>query len=763
MNVLKQTGRSVRRRGRKVVQSLKIGQSSPQKDASTQPRYSTEDSWRLRSDSPMEFSQPQPYSSVDALEQKPSFNQDTLQQQPLPTLDKLTLHLVHCIEFDESDLTDAQQKSKEQLRKWLLLHMDSETRNGETLQKLVEVLELYLINDKDPESSRMRRWTLNDLLGYLRSESQEDLEKVWSTCRQWQQEIMKRDLTGAVTQKQEKALNPSSTSSILYSVIHPRPATQWLVDNLTWVLEAEKLQIHIYSDVWVTEEGTLEPMVKLDGPRNSGVVKFADMLVQHCGFKVLLEFQDFQSDKDAGGEGNGSLTEDGDDDGYADKTGIHRNNNDNITGSENERGTDDRSAEAGARNVDADAGSADTGVGAGAGAGAGDTGLGGAGAEGTGGGAGDAGAGGQGGGTGGAGAGGAGEAEGGGEGGAGGGAAGRADGAGEAESTDNMPSVTTGINWKLLSTPPDPKKIWAFYTRIQFMFQKQVTETRTLGQHPEDYKASCAIEMNEDGRHWKLKTGLVDAWVKNARSFRVKSSHALINAPMQIQDGHNLGIAGTLSATPNLTVNAGTAHSTTTSTPQPFYTESVPSRNEHENLGRAFQVYRNSRHKVEGELGLEVIVNSAKDQIVSMKVETYWRLSPTRKTSNYIRKDPFKSLEGLFICHQLGIPNIFSFSSYTYENVEVILGTDSKPEVILPNQGAIQHDQTTGHSVHAGAITRTLPNLGDLFNLTKKILSLDMVLFQYRNGEVIWEEHPFDWVNIPKSEILLQQKSLFHF
>ncbi|KIK50549.1 hypothetical protein GYMLUDRAFT_65210 [Collybiopsis luxurians FD-317 M1] len=43
------------------------------------------------------------------------------------------------------------------------------------------------------------------------------------------------------------------------------------------------------------------------------------------------------------------------------------------------------------------------------------------------------------------------------------------------------------------------------------------------------------------------------------------------------------------------------------------------------------------------------------DKIVSMNIESYWRVVPVRTKSNNNNQDLYKSLEALFICHEITV------------------------------------------------------------------------------------------------------------
>ncbi|KIK52199.1 hypothetical protein GYMLUDRAFT_100795 [Collybiopsis luxurians FD-317 M1] len=299
------------------------------------------------------------------------------------------------------------------------------------------------------------------------------------------------------------------------------------------------------------------------------------------------------------------------------------------------------------------------------------------------------------------------------------------------------------------------------------MFQKQVTEAE-LGHFPQDHKGICTIKMKEDGRYWHLQTGMVYAWVnENANSLDAQSSHAHIKAARQFQDGYNYSITGAVASTgPSGSVTGGKNHNTTTQMFRPFYTVSAAAKNEHGTRGQAFQVKRADKSGIltgDPELALEITIDSAKDQAVSMNIETYWRLAPVRKRSDYNHKDPFRSLEALFICHELAIPNIFRFSSYSYDKLAFQGHADGSyfiPRGVVPDSRAVQRDQITGHRILAGAKTRSLPGWHARFlGLGKReLLSLDMVLFRHENGRTTREETRLEWQNIPNSNLLLRRQ-----
>ncbi|KIK50197.1 hypothetical protein GYMLUDRAFT_253184 [Collybiopsis luxurians FD-317 M1] len=529
------------------------------------------------------------------------------------------------------------------------------------------------------------------------------------------------DLIGTTSQKQEE-VNTNSAPSNVCSIIYPRPATEWLVNNLVWVSEAEKLHIHIYSDVWVTEEGALEPVVKLDGPRNDDVVSFADNLVQVCGFKVLLEFHGVRNDnedvaRDEGGNraGDGNGNEGGGGGG-----GGNGNGNEDGGGNGNEGG-----------NGSGNEGS--WGGGRGGNENENDSGNGNGGSSWS-------------------------------RGGVGRGVGGN--------NSSNLPFVETEIKWYFCSALPNLEEIWAFTSRIQVMFQRQATEVQ-LGHFPNDHKGICTIKMNEGGEYWKLQTGLVYAWVnENASSLNAQSSHAHITATTQEQDGYNYSMAVTGSQTPSVAVTRGKTHSTTTQILWPFYTKPGTVKNEHAERAQALLIEQeNTSGRLTGdpELKIDITVASTKDQ-VKMNIETYWRLVPVRKKSNYNHKDPFRSLEALFICHQLIIPNIFKFSSYTYNKLLFpghTDGTEFRPEGILSYPGAPQDNQIAEHWVLAGAkagLQHSYPVPKPFTFGKKKILSqekldmVNMVLFRHENGRTTQEEARLEWQKIPNPDLFLSKQ-----
>ncbi|KIK59221.1 hypothetical protein GYMLUDRAFT_1004596 [Collybiopsis luxurians FD-317 M1] len=601
---------------------------------------------------------------------------------------------------------------------------------------------------------------------------------------------------------------------------------------------AEQHHIHIYSETWVTEEGTLEPVIKLNGPRNAVVITFADNLVKQCRFKVLLEFQDPQSNEDMD-EGNRGKTTGGNVVGDEIELGGNGAGSGNINESGNQGGNGNENwdrGEEGNKNGNGSRG----GGGSGSGSRSGNW-SGGRNASGSNGGWGESRGGGESGsrfrnGTGNGEWGGSGtengewdgsgsegrgqsgnesenwrgsrsdrgegrngrgnrdrgtrigrnrsgsgvgiESENGNWDGSGGGSGDKSENGGGESGSSDMPYTQTGINWCFHSDLADLQAIWAFYTRLRVMlkfillqFQKQATGAQ-FGHFTQDYKGMCTVKMKEDGKYWKLQTGIVYAWVnENANSLDVQSSHAHIKAARQIQNGYNLGLTVAAGQAPSAAITGGISHNKTTQTFRPFYTISAAARNEHRSRGQALQVKRSDTSGIltgDPELALELTVDSAKDQVVSLNIETYWRLAPVKKKSNKDHKVSFKSLEALLICHQLAIPDISNLNDLPKEDLVFegpTDGTSFQPQMVVLDSGANQNAQgagPAGYRVFAGAQTQphSLRSWSAIFGLKKKkkILAMDMVLFRHENGKTTMEEARHSWQNMPDPKLLLSQK-----
>ncbi|KIK50562.1 hypothetical protein GYMLUDRAFT_65214 [Collybiopsis luxurians FD-317 M1] len=503
---------------------------------------------------------------------------------------------------------------------------------------------------------------------------------------------------------------------------------------MDWVSEAEKLQIHIHSDVWVGEKGDLEPIVKLYGPRNSEVVAFASALVKHCGFKVQLEFQDLQIDGNMGENGNNTVedSESGNDNRDAGKTGEgngSENDSGNTSGNGDGNGNGIRNREGEGDNHESGSDS----KGRNRGGNGNDPGSDNNGRNGRGNGNGKGNRGGEGGGN----------MDGDGNGNKRhGGGGGGDEGDNKAETSNgNKPYIETAMEWAFPNMT-NQSEIPIFNSRIRFRFPAEKTEAQRSEDFPQDHRGSCKIRLEELHNYWRLKMGLVHVWTGPNTVLTI--SHDQTNAAQSVQDGYNVSVQGQGGPTgPTITFTGGKTHNTTTQIVRPFKTISTAGR--HGSRGKALQVIRGSDAGLltgDPELDLKLIIHSAQDQIVSIDIQTYWRVAPVRRKSNNDNQDQYKSLEALFICHQLAISNIFSFFSHTYNDKAQRSrdGTDFKPQNIFlgPRVAAPEH------KVQAGAKTRSMPKWKDWkgpFNSdTKKIMDLDMILFRYENGESRWEE-----------------------
>ncbi|KIK49970.1 hypothetical protein GYMLUDRAFT_65467 [Collybiopsis luxurians FD-317 M1] len=464
------------------------------------------------------------------------------------------------------------------------------------------------------------------------------------------------------------------TPSKLCCIIYPRPATEWLVKHRNWVAEAEKQNIHIYSDVWITEEGILEPIVKLEGPRNPDVIDFADNLVKVCGFKVLLQFQDSQKDKEVGEDSNSSSNEPNggngkkatsdpagaldDNDNVAQDQGGDRNKNQEEgkdEGSHRDEHENSGRVEEGNRDWNENRSSSGTGDGTQGGGGGGGRGRSGGGGGG-GGGGGDK----------------KDRGESGNRNGTGGGDGGGDGSGGEGNGSSDVPYVQTGITWHFRLPSPNPKTMLVFFTRIHFRFPVKATEAKSAP-YPHDHLGTCTIQLEESGSGWQLQKGWVHAWVnENAKSLTVESEYAHIKAPRHYQKLWNIGATVTGAHVPSGSITGGIGRNTNTHMFRPFYTTPAAARLQHGIRGKALQIHRAKTSGMltgKPELPIEMTVESAMDQ-AQMNIETYWTLAPGKRESNYEHEDPFKSLEALFICHNLTIPNIFNFSSHNFEDTE---------------------------------------------------------------------------------------------